>query len=86
MYSSSVGLITMRTSESSVEISRSPRRPLRFVSRSILMPSGCRPAKIMRRILSQFSPTPAVSTMASTPPMTAMYWPMYFFAEFEYMS
>ena len=50
------------------------------------MPSGCRPAKIMRRILSQFSPTPAVSTMASTPPMTAMYWPMYFFAEFEYIS
>ena len=40
----------------------------------------------MRRILSQFSPTPAVSTIASTPPMTAMYWPMYFFTELENMS
>ena len=24
--------------------------------------------------------------MAATPPITAMYWPMYFFTEFEYMS
>ena len=38
------------------------------------------------RVLSQFSPTPADSTTTSTPPMTAMYWPMYFLTELEYMS
>ena len=85
MYSSFVGMMMIFTCEESADISRSKPR-WRFFSSSRMMPSGCRPVKIMRRIFSQFSPTPAVSTMASTPPMTAMYWPMYFFTEFEYMS
>ena len=85
MYSSFVGMMRMTTSESSVEMMRSPPRSLLRFSSST-MPSGCRPPKMRRRILSQFSPTPAVSTMASTPPMTAMYWPMYFLTECEYIS
>ena len=75
----------MGTFDLSEEMMRSkPRCLLRCGSR--MMPKGCQPANIMRRIFSQFSPTPPASTMASVPDISAKDWPMNFFTRVEYIS
>ena len=53
---------------------------LRVLLRSVSMsqPKTVMPLMTSSRIWMEFSPIPAVKTIASTPFMTAMYWPMYF--------
>ena len=68
--SSSVGITTTFTLESSVEITASSPRTL-FFSKSTLMPINSRPSHTSLRQLHWFSPTPPVNTMISTPPKAA---------------
>ena len=68
--SSSVGITTTFTLESSVEITASSPRTL-FFSKSTLTPINPRPSHTSLRQLHWFSPTPPVNTMISTPPKAA---------------
>ena len=70
MSSSLVGMTQTVTLESGVEITTSSPRSL-FFSGSSLTPRYSRPSQIDARMEPEFSPTPAVKTMQSTPPSAA---------------
>ena len=61
--------------ESSVEMMASLPRTL-FFSGSSFRPRNSRPSTIRARRVGEFSPTPAVKTTASRPPMAAAQEPM----------
>ncbi len=78
--SSSVGITSTRTGEASLEITIAfwPAAvvcPLR--SRSSSMPKHESPLQIRERTPAPCSPIPPVNTTASSPPMAAVYEPMY---------
>jgi len=68
--SSSVGITTTFTFESSVEITASSPRTL-FFSASSFTPMNSSPSQAPQRAVAWFSPTPPVKTMMSTPPSAA---------------
>ena len=68
--SSSVGMRRTFTLESGAEITVSLPRTL-LAAASIFTPMNSSPEATAMRVLPSFSPTPAVNTMASTPPMAA---------------
>ena len=70
MSSSSVGMSSTYTLESAEEMTVSLPRTL-LASASIFTPMNSRPEATAMRVAASFSPTPAVNTMASTPPMAA---------------
>ena len=70
MSSSSVGMSSTFTLESAAETTASWPRVL-LASASIFTPMNSRPEAMAIRVTASFSPTPAVNTMASTPPMAA---------------
>ena len=70
MSSSSVGMSSTFTLESAAEMTVSLPRTL-LAAASIFTPMNSRPEAMFMRVLASFSPTPAVNTMASTPPMAA---------------
>ena len=70
MSSSLVGMTQTVTLESDVEITTSSPRSL-FFSGSSLTPRYSRPSQMDARMEPEFSPTPAVKTMQSTPPRAA---------------
>ena len=70
MSSSLVGMTQTVTLESGVEMMTSSPRSL-FFSASSLTPRYSRPSQMDARMELEFSPTPAVKTMQSTPPSAA---------------
>ena len=67
MSSSLVGMTQTCRLESGVEISRGSSERTAFLSSSILTPIQARRFTTYLRMRAEFSPTPAVKTMVSTP-------------------